>query len=286
MKRFMFIVAATVIVAACSQNGGVDAVLNDGARKVASGTQEVVTGIQSVYDSVGMFHNSALAYVDSVYGFDSELTIHQCSQGLADWLIQLDPNDGLNTAARDSLVNDAFRGMMEADSLHALGRKACFDKYPIGNAARSFVDSILLAFDSLSINGLPSTLATFVRIENQVVGATELTDKDEIALLSGLAVARYSLEYWWVELGVPSKSGADRMKAMAKAEKIAEGDAKGAITGACAGFVGGAIKGAVVGSIGGPLGTLGGACGGAVTSSLSGGVMGAIKGSLSAWLGW
>jgi len=255
-----------------------------------AGKQHSDNSLQSTlttYDSIGLFHNQALAYVGAQCGFNSTTTHDEGAESIADWFIDLDTTDGLTVSSRSAMVLDVMNIIHEVDSLDALGRKGFLNKYPLSAAGEALLDSLLAIFDAIPSRSLAQTQSAFVNLQNQVVISTAITDEDEHALLTGLAVARYSVDIWWAELDVNSKTGAPLQAAKSKVGQVAEADAKGAVMGAIGGFVGGFAYGAALGwAIGGPVGALGTGANTAVRESLRAGLISGIIGSVNKALNW
>ncbi|MBU3699694.1 MAG: hypothetical protein FGM33_06755 [Candidatus Kapabacteria bacterium] len=270
MKRFLLIAAATVIVASCSQNGGLDAVPDHRTQTLSSkgslGLKH--SAIQSIDDDVtyedfdffGRIHNQGLEYVyeTSIRKLpERHVTEDAFYSGVAEVSAQF-----INEVCEPTR-SQSFDVSSEALLYY---RKPLSDVLAGASGLSNFQKDVLLRIDTILLNARnnrASVMANLVNIQDRI--EEHVDDDDKPFLFSALSVARHSANYWsdpgtsakWLdavnEFGMKYRGGFHRTFAIDWG-KVAEADYNGFVDavigyGFSGAWRGPAIRGAIIGSL-------------------------------------
>lgn len=277
------VMLTSTVLVSCTDDGGSSSV--NPKQNTGKEMGELATYLYQ-YDSIGIRHNQALAYVHSHEGFDANLTDSQAAGAMADWIIDLNATDTVTSGSHNFMTSSFLTQFHKQDSLEALGRTGVIDNANVSADVMKYVDSIFAASDSLRYR---TKLQNTYRISNLIFMADAdgtLDSLEKIEVMAGLFTFKHSVDYWWAFLDIDSKSGSEAEDAKSQTATTAEKDGVGAVAGAAEGYFFGGIFGAIAGSVGGPAGTLGGWAGGALVGSAHGAVTGAIVASVKHAMGW
>jgi hypothetical protein len=287
MKRFLFIAAATVIVAACSQNGGVDAVPDHRTQTLSSkgSLGQGHSVIQSIGDEVryedfdffGRIHNQGLEYVyeTSIRKLpERHVTDDAFYSGVAEASV-LFVNEVCEPTRNQSF--DVSREALSYD------RRSLSDVLAGASNLSNFQKDVLLRIDTILLNARNNragVMANLMNIQERI--EEHVDDGDKPFLYSALSVARHSANYWsdpgtsakWLdavnEFGMKYRGGFHRTFAIDWG-KVAEVDYHAFVGAACTWVASGSWRMA--------------AARGAIAGGLSGGGVGMVAGAIVSALG-
>lgn len=204
------------------------------------------------YEQVGKLHNEALDYVLEKIKSQPQTKTNTRKISVGQTLGMVD----------EFLIQKGFTSYYTTKT--TISKTDCM--IDLTTKQKKYYDMIMFAFSQSSDMDVSQAISYIIEIENEI--RKECSEEEQIPLLCGTAVARYTIVYWSDNL-YKWKVAVLGNKSMTKSNDWSWQNFGGAdVSGAVSGAVGGAMAGALVGGVGaGPAALVGGLNGGAGNSA-------------------
>lgn len=209
---------------------------------------------QNPFDQIGQLHNEGLASVGNAIDWQRTSIVPQTIYDrTGDFL------EGKNVTQNFATTYQRSKTGLDA----IVQRRTGTQEIPAGLSPRA-AEYLTKAMNALNEGDMPNpkvVAATFIRLEAEIMNDASLPKKEQDILLAGLAVGRYSVDYWTNfttqnATALSNSGGAYTNNATSTGSKvkgIAKADLKGGILGGLEGALTGTLVGVGVGVAAGAI---------------------------------